>query len=152
MSTFLEIFIVILAAGAAGGYLNAVVSAAASSVNSVPTSAWPPGSWYSVFVGMVAAFFWWAINSGMKGYVLIGATSIGAAGPTLLLSELAQALIAALLGTQYLQFVKDQIGKGLLRSAAVTAARGQPDAGIAGQMELARTPQEVLNLAASLEK
>jgi len=115
------IVVVVLACGAAGGFVNVFIGDSGLHLPKVENGVWQPGYIGTVFVGMVAAFGSWATA---KSVVLFGG---GVPSVPFTTGDLANALIVGFGGAKWW---KSETEKDVLqRTAAVAASKNQnPDA------------------------
>jgi len=138
--THLWILWIIVACGAAGGFVNVFIGDSGLHLPKMENGVFLPGFIGIVLIGMAAALGSWA---SMKGATLIGADARPLALST---SDIANALLIGFGGAKWW---KSEIEKDILQRTAAVAANKQPDPAAAAVIATA-SPLEALKAAINM--
>ena len=136
----LWIILIILACGAAGGFLNVFIGDSGLHLPKIENGVFLPGFIGIVLIGMAAALGSWA---SMRGATLIGA---GAQPLTLSTLDIANALLIGFGGAKWW---KSEIEKDILQRTAAVAANKPADPAAAAVIATA-SPLEALKAAINM--
>ncbi len=139
---------IILASGAFGGIINAIVSdngfirPREEKVDNVTIVR--PGFMGNILLGAVAAFISWGLYGAYSAVIAYNAsTGLGTEGISISISAIAGAILIGIGGARWLT---NEVDKTLLRTAAVTAAASRASYDESQRMAIS-TPAQAFNIA-----
>ncbi|HNY34809.1 MAG TPA: hypothetical protein PKK68_09160 [Methanothrix soehngenii] len=144
---------IIMASGAVGGIVNALVSdngfVSPSEETTGEITIIRPGFAGNILLGAVAAFISWGLYGAFSNAVIWGANSgMGTEEITVSISSIAGAVLVGIGGARWLT---NEVDKKLLKTAAITAAAA--NASFDDSRKIARaTPAQAFNIAKKMYK